>query len=253
MKAAGTAVRVTGLRKSYGSHEALRGIDFEIAAGEVFGLLGPNGAGKTTTIEILEGYRKRDAGEVEVLGEDPQQADRRLARAGRRRAPVLVALPEPDGAREPRRSSPATTTSPRDADEVIEIVGLAEKADARCRTLSGGQKRRLDLGLGADRQPGAALPRRADHRLRPGRAPRGVGDDPEPPLARHDDPAHDALPRRGRAALRPRRRAARRADRPRRHPGGADRRERADRDPLPPGRRARRRARPPSRPAACTS
>src|SRR5215469_4231042 len=72
MQAGGAAVRVSGLRKSYGSHEAVRGIDFEIGAGEVFGLLGPNGAGKTTTIEILEGYRERDAGEVSVLGEDPQ-------------------------------------------------------------------------------------------------------------------------------------------------------------------------------------
>jgi len=76
MGAERTAIRVAGLAKRYGSHEALRGIDFEIAAGEVFGLLGPNGAGKTTTIEILEGYRERDAGEVEVLGEDPQRADR---------------------------------------------------------------------------------------------------------------------------------------------------------------------------------
>jgi ABC-2 type transport system ATP-binding protein len=70
----GAAIRVSGLRKSYGSHEAVRGIDFEIGAGEVFGLLGPNGAGKTTTIEILEGYRDRDAGDVEVLGEDPAHA-----------------------------------------------------------------------------------------------------------------------------------------------------------------------------------
>ena len=69
-----SAVRVAGLQKSYGAHEAVRGIDFEIGAGEVFGLLGPNGAGKTTTIEILEGYRDRDAGDVEVLGEDPQRA-----------------------------------------------------------------------------------------------------------------------------------------------------------------------------------
>ena len=104
-----TAVRVAGLAKSYGAHEALRGIDFEIGAGEVFGLLGPNGAGKTTTVEILEGYRERDAGEVEVLGEDPQRAGKRVARAGRGRAPVVVALPEPDRAREPRASSPATT------------------------------------------------------------------------------------------------------------------------------------------------
>src|SRR5690242_86841 len=76
MQPASSAIRVSGLSKRYGSHEALKGIDFEIPAGEVFGLLGPNGAGKTTAIEILEGYRDRDGGEVEVLGEDPQRAPR---------------------------------------------------------------------------------------------------------------------------------------------------------------------------------
>ena len=147
MNAAGTAVRVTGLRKSYGSHEALRGIDFEIAAGEVFGLLGPNGAGKTTTIEILEGYRKRDAGEVEVLGADPQKA----TGAWRERVGVVLqssSLYPGLTVRESLQVFAGYYEKPRDPDEVIEIVGLAEKANARCRTLSGGQKRRLDLGLG---------------------------------------------------------------------------------------------------------
>ena len=147
MKAAGTAVRVTGLRKSYGSHEAVRGIDFEIAAGEVFGLLGPNGAGKTTTIEILEGYRKRDAGEVEVLGADPQKA----TGAWRERVGVVLqssSLYPGLTVRESLQVFAGYYEKPRDPDEVIEIVGLGEKANARCRTLSGGQKRRLDLGLG---------------------------------------------------------------------------------------------------------
>ena len=106
---------------------------------------------------------------------------------------------------------------PRDVDEVIELVGLGEKRDARVRTLSGGQKRRLDLGLGARRRPRAPLPRRADDRLRPRRAPRRLGDDPLAARARQDDPADDALPRRGGAARRPRRRPARgphRRDRP---------------------------------------
>ena len=140
------AVRVSGLRKSYGSHEAVRGIDFEIAAGEVFGLLGPNGAGKTTTIEILEGYRERDAGNAEVLGEDPASA----GRAWRERLGVVLqssSLYPNLTVRESLEVFGGYYASPRDAAEIIEIVGLTEKADARCRSLSGGQKRRLDLGL----------------------------------------------------------------------------------------------------------
>ena len=140
------AVAVRGLTKSYGDHEALRGIDFEIAAGEVFGLLGPNGAGKTTTVEILEGYRKRDAGTVTVLGEDPQKAGRDW------REQVGVVLQSSSlyanlTVRESLESFAGYYRAPRDAHEVCTIVGLDEKKDARVRTLSGGQKRRLDLGL----------------------------------------------------------------------------------------------------------
>ncbi|HUK44814.1 MAG TPA: ABC transporter ATP-binding protein [Gaiellaceae bacterium] len=140
------AVRVSGLRKSYGSHEALRGIDFEIGAGEVFGLLGPNGAGKTTTVEILEGYRGRDAGEVEVLGVDPVRAGKEW----RERLGVVLqssSLYPNLTVRESLELFGGYYASSRDVTEVIEIVGLGDKADARCRTLSGGQKRRLDLGL----------------------------------------------------------------------------------------------------------
>ena len=146
MQAGGAAVRVSGLRKSYGSHEALRGIEFEVAAGEVFGLLGPNGAGKTTTIEILEGYRDRDGGEVEVLGADPASAPREW----RERVGVVLqssSLYPNLTVRESLEVFGGYYSSPRDATEIIEIVGLADKAGARCRTLSGGQKRRLDLGL----------------------------------------------------------------------------------------------------------
>jgi ABC-2 type transport system ATP-binding protein len=146
MQAGGAAVRVSGLRKSYGSHEALRGIDFEVGAGEVFGLLGPNGAGKTTAIEILEGYRDRDGGEVEVLGEDPADAPREW----RERVGVVLqssSLYPNLTVRESLEVFGGYYANPRDAAEIIEIVGLEEKADARCRTLSGGQKRRLDLGL----------------------------------------------------------------------------------------------------------
>src|SRR5262249_10222832 len=125
---------------------AVRGIDFEIGAGEVFGLLGPNGAGKTTTVEILEGYRDRDAGEVEVLGADPQHA----GTAWRARSGVVLQSSSLDASLTPReglRRVAGYYSDPRDVDEVIELVGLTEKADARARTLSGGQKRRLDLGL----------------------------------------------------------------------------------------------------------
>ena len=140
------AVRVTGLRKSYGTVEAVKGVDLEIARGEVFGLLGPNGAGKTTTVEILEGYRPRDAGTVEVLGFDPGEATREF------RERIGVVLQQSELApsltvRETHQMFADYYRRPRDVGEVIELVGLAEKHAARVKTLSGGQKRRLDLGI----------------------------------------------------------------------------------------------------------
>ena len=140
------AISVHGLRKSYGDYEAVRGISFEIPEGEVFGLLGPNGAGKTTTIEILEGYRRRDAGEVDVLGFDPGRA----GPAFRERIGVVLQQSQlwpTITVAETHRMFAGYYDRPPDVDEVIELVGLEEKRDARVKTLSGGQKRRLDLGV----------------------------------------------------------------------------------------------------------
>jgi ABC-2 type transport system ATP-binding protein len=141
-----SAISVSGLRKTYGHLEAVRGVDFEIAAGEVFGLLGPNGAGKTTTVEILEGYRKRDGGDVSVLGHDPESPGPDF----RQRIGVVLQQSQlwPNlTVRETHAMFAGYYDRPRPVDEVIELVGLGEKRDARIKTLSGGQKRRLDLGL----------------------------------------------------------------------------------------------------------
>jgi ABC-2 type transport system ATP-binding protein len=140
------AIVATDLRKTYDGVDALRGISFEVAEGEVFGLLGPNGAGKTTTVEILEGYRRRDGGTVSVLGSDPGEAPREL----RERIGVVLQQSELTPlltVHEVHRLFAGYYTNPRDVDEVIALVGLTEKRDARVRTLSGGQKRRLDLGV----------------------------------------------------------------------------------------------------------
>jgi ABC-2 type transport system ATP-binding protein len=141
-----SAISVRDLRKSYGQLEALRGVDFEIEEGEVFGLLGPNGAGKTTTVEILEGYRHRDAGDVSVLGHDPERPGPEF----RQRIGVVLQqaqLWQNVTVRETHAIFAGYYAHPRDVDEVIELVGLNEKRDATVKTLSGGQKRRLDLGV----------------------------------------------------------------------------------------------------------
>jgi ABC-2 type transport system ATP-binding protein len=140
------AVEVRGLRKSYDGVEAVRGIDFEIDAGEVFGLLGPNGAGKTSTVEILGGYRPRDAGSVSVLGVDPARAPsswRERIGVVPQTGDLFVNLT----VIEQLELFAGYYERPRSAKEVMKLVGLEEKRDARFRTLSGGQRRRLDLGV----------------------------------------------------------------------------------------------------------
>ena len=140
------AIEVTDLRKSYGEFEALRGVSFTVAVGEVFCLLGPNGAGKTTTTEILEGYRSRNAGNVSVLGLDPAHGPRQL------REHVGIVL-QSCGLQDDLTVTELLTMygryhlRERDVDELIELVELGEKRDARARQLSGGQRRRLDLAL----------------------------------------------------------------------------------------------------------
>jgi ABC-2 type transport system ATP-binding protein len=141
-----TVISAKGLHKSYGDLEAVRGIDIEVAAGEVFAFLGPNGAGKTTTVEILEGYRSRSSGEVSVLGVDPAHVTRGW------REQVGVVLQEcrltPElTAREAVAQYAGYYPAPRDVDETVGLVGLADKAETRTSNLSGGQQRRLDVAL----------------------------------------------------------------------------------------------------------
>jgi ABC-2 type transport system ATP-binding protein len=146
------AISVRGLVKRYGTSTAVDGLDLDIRRGEIFALLGPNGAGKTTTVEICEGYRGRDGGEVRVLGEDPATATRRWkARLG-----IVLQSGAGDSqltCRELLRAQASYYPDPRDPDEVLALVGLTEKAGARGRTLSGGQRRRLDVALGIVGRP----------------------------------------------------------------------------------------------------
>ncbi len=140
-------IRVRGLRKSYGDLVAVDGVDLDVAAGEIFALLGPNGAGKTTTVEILEGYRARTAGEVSVLGIDPEHADASW------RSRVGIVLQE--GGRFDELTVGELVAHfagfyprPRPVDEVLDLVGLVSEHDVRTGRLSGGQRRRLDVALG---------------------------------------------------------------------------------------------------------
>jgi ABC-2 type transport system ATP-binding protein len=140
------AISINGLRMSYGETEAVRGIDLEVGRGEIFAFLGPNGAGKTTTVEILEGYRKRTGGEVKVLGEDPEHA----GSAWRDRIGIVLQSNSLDPyltVRESLELYAGYFSHPRSVEETIALIGLEGKADSRARKLSGGQQRRLDVGM----------------------------------------------------------------------------------------------------------
>lgn len=146
------AISISGLRKSYGGLEAVRGVDLEVPQGEVFALLGPNGAGKTTIVEILEGYRSRDAGEVTVLGHDPQKGDPGLK--------TRIGIVLQSTGMDPYLTVAETLElfggyypNPRSPEEIMELVGLTEKANVRVTKLSGGQQRRLDVGVGLAGDP----------------------------------------------------------------------------------------------------
>jgi ABC-2 type transport system ATP-binding protein len=143
------AVEVSGLRKSYGRVHAVRDVGFTVGYGEIVALLGPNGAGKTTTLEILEGFRRRDGGTAEVLGYDP--GERSSARELRERTGLVlqdIAVEPYLTVRETIARSAGYYRAPRDVTEVIELVGLTGLERRKVRSLSGGQKRRLDLALG---------------------------------------------------------------------------------------------------------
>jgi ABC-2 type transport system ATP-binding protein len=146
------AISIRGLGKRYGEFVAVDSLDLDIRRGEIFALLGPNGAGKTTTVEICEGYRSRDSGDVRVLGEDPAQGGRGW------KAQLGIVLQSNSGesqltVREMIASRADLFADPRDPDEVLDLVGLTEKARVRGQSLSGGQRRRLDVALGIVGRP----------------------------------------------------------------------------------------------------
>jgi ABC-2 type transport system ATP-binding protein len=141
-----TVITARGLRKAYGGVEAVRGLDLDVRAGEILAFLGPNGAGKTTTVEMLEGFRERDGGEVSVLGEDPARA----SSAWRARIGVVLQESEPPGlltVREALKLFAGYFPAPRPVEDTIAQVGLEAQADQRAAKLSGGQKRRLDVAM----------------------------------------------------------------------------------------------------------
>ncbi len=145
-----SAISIQGLTKNYGDFAAVDGINLEVSYGEIFAILGPNGAGKTTTVEILEGYRDRDGGKVTVLGEDPGNLGEKTYSWRERIGIVLQSTSDSEdlSVRETIHHFARYYSHPKDPESVIALTGLSEKADARVHTLSGGQRRRLDVALG---------------------------------------------------------------------------------------------------------
>ena len=186
------AVSVRDLMKAYEGIPAVRGVDFDIYRGEIFALLGPNGAGKTTTVEILEGYRSRDQGEVSVLGFDPGKHADRIR-------PLIGIVLQSTGVdryltvKETVAMYASFYPHPRPVDEVISLVGLDEKRDARVLKLSGGQQRRLDVAIALAGDPDLLFLDEPTTGFDPSAAPRSVGDREAPFAARKDRPPHDSL------------------------------------------------------------
>ena len=203
------ALRLLGLRKSYGEVEAVRGIDLEVERGEIFAFLGPNGAGKTTTVEILEGFRPRSSGEVSVLGVDPADGTREW----RDRIGIVLQESAPDPGltvREALELYAGYYSQPRSVVETIALVGLEGKTRPTGNESLGRRTPPTRLRARPDRRPGTDLPRRADHRLRSLGPPNSLGRDRKPPRPRQDDLPDHALHGRGRTARRPHRRHRRR-------------------------------------------
>ena len=191
-------IDVRGLRKSYGDFEAVKGIDFHVDRGEVFALLGPNGAGKTTTAEILEGFRERTAGDVDVLGHDPANRELDL----RQRIGIVLQSTGVDPyltVRETVELYAGYYPKPRDVDEVIERRRPRREAGRARGQALGRPAAPAGRGDRAGGRPRAPLPRRADHRVRPERPAARVGDGQEPDRAREDRLPHDAF--HGRSAV----------------------------------------------------
>ena len=240
------AIEAHGLVKTYpGDVRALDGLDLAVAAGTVFGLLGPNGAGKSTTVRILTTLSRPDAGSARVAGLDvlaePVRVRHAIGVVGQKHGVDGDATGRENLVIQGEFYGITGAALRRRVAESLERFGLADAADRRVKTYSGGMQRRLDVAMGLIHRPAGAVPRRAHHRARPRGARADVGRDRAAlPRGRHDDPAHDPLPRGGR----PPRLAARdrrpRADRRRRHAGRAQERAAGRHDPG----RARRRRRP---------
>ena len=191
------AIDVRGLCKSYGGHEAIRGIELRVASGEVFALLGPNGAGKTTIVEILEGHRSRSAGQISVLGQDPGSNDR----AFKQRLGIVLQSTSVDqylSVEEAIDQFRGYYPNPLSLEELLDLVGLREERTMRVKKLSGGQQRRLDVAIGLAGDPELLFLDEPTTGFDPSAAARGMGDGEGIEVTGQDGAAHHALHGRGR-------------------------------------------------------